>query len=440
MSVKNIQFPNGFRLVYEKSNSEIPLTSYHVFCNLGPGHETEKLKGASHFIEHMCFKGTKKIPESKEISLVYDKIGAYFNAFTEKRYTCYTVDCQSKYAFNCLNMLSDMVLNSIFDKKEYNKEHKVVIEENTDDLNDPLELAYNAINKELFDGSSFEKPIDHVDFHRKGHLKYEDVVDMYNHFYTQNNLILSVVSNLSLEQFQKFLPKTYFLKNSAQKNSISFNNLNFYVKPKSNISYVIEKKNGISNITLMIGFRVCGFHHEDKPILELLKVCLGKNMSGRLKYILREEKGLVYSAYIDDMYFEEIGGYTFVTQTDVKNLLGKNGVLNTVIDILRNLINKGITTEELRIVKGTIEGDNIIDLQTTSNRCLYNGETVLYNPEITSIIPYKHVYDKTFKHITKAQVDQVIKKYFTPENMSVCIVGQKVPSIQQIKNVCEKLF
>ena len=51
----------------------------------------------------------------------------------------------------------------------------------------------------------------------------------------------------------------------------------------------------------MVGFRVCGFHHEDKPVLELLSTCLGKNMSGRLKYILREEKGLVYSAYIDDL-------------------------------------------------------------------------------------------------------------------------------------------
>lgn len=440
MSVKDIQFPNGFRLIYEKSNSTVPLTSYYVFCNLGPGHESAKLKGASHLIEHMCFKGTKKIPEAKDISLVYDKIGAYFNAFTEKRYTCYTVDCQSKYAFNCLRILSDMIINSVFDKKEFTKEHEVVIEENNDDLNDPQELAFNAINKELFAGSSFEMPIDHVDFHKKGHLLYEDVVELYKHFYTPNNLMLSVVSNLSLEDFQKWLPRTYFLKNTKKRYSIPFNNLNFHVKPKTDISYVAQKKKGISNITLMVGFRVCGFHHEDKPILELLSTCLGKNMSGRLKYILREEKGLVYSAYIDDMYFEEIGGFTIVTQTETTQLLKKGGVLETIIDILKSLIKKGITKEELQTVKGTIEGDNILSLQSNSSRCLYNGENFLYNQDLKHVIPYSDVYDKVFKNITKNQVDKVINKYFTPENMSVCVVGEKIPNMQNIKKVCEKLF
>ena len=65
--MKVTQLSNGLTLIYEKSDNDLPITSIYAFCNLGPAHEPDDMKGISHFIEHMCFKGTRKNPTPKSI-------------------------------------------------------------------------------------------------------------------------------------------------------------------------------------------------------------------------------------------------------------------------------------------------------------------------------------------------------------------------------------
>jgi predicted Zn-dependent peptidase len=131
-------WPNGFRVIYEKSHVSVNDTHIQVFCDVGSAYETDNLRGASHFIEHMCFKGTHKVPTTKELMVNYDRIGAYFNAYTEKRYTCYVLRCDDEYIENSLVIMSEMILNSRFDKKEFVKEQRVVVEENIRDSDDPV--------------------------------------------------------------------------------------------------------------------------------------------------------------------------------------------------------------------------------------------------------------------------------------------------------------
>ena len=119
MTINKFIFPNGFRLIHEISKSNIPVSSIYAFVDIGSVYETENVRGGSHFIEHMCFKGTKQIKTSEQISIEYDKIGSYFNAFTEKRLTCYKVKTQDDYIEHCTVILSDIILNSTFSKKEF---------------------------------------------------------------------------------------------------------------------------------------------------------------------------------------------------------------------------------------------------------------------------------------------------------------------------------
>jgi len=93
MTIKIHTFPNGFRLIHEISKNKLPLTSIDAYCDLGSIYEKPNMRGVSHFIEHMCFKGTKKIPYSKDIFKQYDETGGYLNASTYKRYTIYTLKC-----------------------------------------------------------------------------------------------------------------------------------------------------------------------------------------------------------------------------------------------------------------------------------------------------------------------------------------------------------
>ena len=114
MSEKKVQihtFSNGFRLIYQhlvKSN----ISSVYTYCNVGSVLETDSVRGASHMIEHMCFQGTYHKPNSKDVFLEYDKIGAYLNAFTEKEYTAFKVNCDILYLEKCIDVLSDIMIHS----------------------------------------------------------------------------------------------------------------------------------------------------------------------------------------------------------------------------------------------------------------------------------------------------------------------------------------
>ena len=141
-------------------------------------------------------------------------------------------------------------------------------------------------------------------------------------------------------------------------------------------------------------------------------------MSGRLKYILREEKGLVYSCSIDTQFFEKFGCLLFVAQTEFKNVIISNtqGVLPILIQIIRSLIENGIKQTEIDIAKGNIQGEILLELQNCSNQALHNGESLLLN-EDNNIVSIKNIYNKYYKNIQKKHVNTVIKKYFLHENI-----------------------
>jgi predicted Zn-dependent peptidase len=153
-----------------------------VFCKVGSIYETNNLRGVSHFVEHMCFKGTQKIIQPNEIFANYDEIGAYINAYTEKEYTCYTLKCSDMFVENSINILSDMMLNSTFPKKEFIKEQKVIVEENIRSINNNEWFFFDKLNAIFYEGSSFAYPIDSIEYHPKDTtLKYKDVQQWYEY-------------------------------------------------------------------------------------------------------------------------------------------------------------------------------------------------------------------------------------------------------------------
>ena len=129
MVLQTYTFDNGFKIIYEKPKNKLPITTLQIVCDIGSVYETDGNRGSSHMIEHMVFKGTKNVKDRKFFFSEFDKFGAYINATTEKRYTYYTIKSDDKYTFKCINLISDMLLNSTFDYTEYVKEREVVIEE-----------------------------------------------------------------------------------------------------------------------------------------------------------------------------------------------------------------------------------------------------------------------------------------------------------------------
>lgn len=435
-------FHNGFRLIYEKPRNSISTSAIQLFCKVGSAMETDENRGISHFIEHMVFKGTKKMPQSKEISNTYDEIGAYFNATTEKAYTNYIVNCQDEYVKNCILVLGDMLMNSVFDRKEFEKEKKVVVEETIileDSNSDIISDIYDA---SVYKGSSYEYPIDVFSYHKPGSLDYDTAIQFYKTFYRPINMVLSVVSHISFSRFIDILNHSDFTKLRHNESFIHCPNPALSYLPQNEPQYIIKQRKGANTMHLIVGFRTCSQYSPDKYALNMLENILGGYMSARLFTVLREENGLTYTSYANSRYYSILGDFSIGAETDPAKLLvnkgvGK-GVLPLIMDIIADLQKNGVSKKELQTSKSNLKGSIAID-QSISGACFYNGSKLILYDDGTPVVSYYDRFDNYYKHITQRDINDVIQKYLKKMNMTVCILGEHVPSLKTIKSICNKI-
>src|SRR3989344_9511190 len=121
-----------------------------VLVKVGSRYEPLKLNGVSHFIEHLLFKGTKKRPKSLDISKELDGIGADYNAFTSKQHTGYYIKASKQHLALALEMLSDMLFNSLFEAKEIERERGVIVEEINMYEDNPLMFAEDLFEQTMY--------------------------------------------------------------------------------------------------------------------------------------------------------------------------------------------------------------------------------------------------------------------------------------------------
>jgi len=388
----------------------------------------------------MLFKGTKKIPSSKDISLEYDNVGAKFNAHTTKRYTYYDTKCQDDYVFHCLTILADMLFHSTFNKVEFEKEERVVIEESVKNLDDPFDQLFSNFEKKIYEGSPFEREIDAVEYHSR-RFDYASILAYYKKKYRPERMVLSIVSHFPYENIIDYLIHSEFVKKPAENAYIPFY-FPKIVSSSTEIHYLMMKKNGTNSTHLSVGFRTCYQFSEDKYVLDFLKYALSKTTSSRLWMLLREKNGLTYQSKILTDYNESSGYFTIYTSVETKYLIHnktKPGVLPLLIGMLKDLLENGIHEDEIRFMKKHLKRQLVLSLENNENSAIYNGKEMLLYGHPETIIPYREKYERIYRKITKTQIDVVIRRYFRPENMVVGILSEHLPTLNSVKTICEKM-
>lgn len=437
MTITTHIFPNGFRLIHEKVINH-SVSSINVFCDVGSIYESNKLRGASHFIEHMCFKGTKKVPIPRDIFLIYDKVGAYLNAYTEKGYTCYTVKCDSDYLENIIEMTSDMMLNSTFNKTEFNKEEQVVIEENIKKEDMPVNLMYQQLTEMIYKGSSYENVVDKLSYHETK-FDYDKVVEFYKSFYKPHRMVFSITTSCSFNEIKRYLATTDYVK---QAHPIMEIPREYAVIPcvnsQEDLRVKITEMKGYRTSHIGIAFRI---ETTDKYIINLLASIMSGPMSSRLFNLLREQNGLTYTSSVNTTYHKSHGDITIYAESDKNKVLkngSKLGVLPLLIGELNNLLNNGVTKKEVATAKQYTNGLLKISSENIDNLTGHNGEHYLIHPN-EDIIPFKKLYDKYYKNITDNDINKIIQKYIRPSLMSISIVGPKITNANNINAVIYSL-
>ncbi len=277
---------NGLTVISEKIES-VRSVSVGVWIKTGSRYEEMQNNGIAHFLEHMVFKGTKKRSALK-IAQSLESLGGSLNAFTGKEVTCYYAQSLDNHLKQAIDVLSDMLCNSLFQPKEIEKEKMVVIEEIKSVKDTPEDYIFDLFQEKLFPNCPLGSPILGTEVTVSGFNK--DMLTSYlNKFYSTKNIIISAAGNVEHDKLVKLVEQYFTLPQTE--NNLSTAKVNNAAMD----SFEIHQQ--INQAHLCMGNAGISFTSKMRYPLLILNTYLGGGMSSRLFQNLREKNGLAYSVY-----------------------------------------------------------------------------------------------------------------------------------------------
>ena len=362
---ERIVLDNGLQIVWERI-PYVRSVSFGVWVKTGSRNEEHYNNGISHFIEHMLFKGTEN-RSAKDIADIIDSIGGQINAFTGKECTCFytkTLDTDLEIA---VELLSDMLRNSIFSKKDIETERKVISEEINMYEDYPEDMVHDLLSEIVWSENSLSLPI-------LGTLQSLSGIDnnkfseYMNCFYNPNNCVISVAGNFENEKLM-FLIEKYF--GGWENNQIYSQEITSPIFKKD----ILCKRKETEQVHVCIGFD--GYKIGDHNIYSLLVLnnIVGGGMSSKLFQNIREEKGLVYSIYSYPTSYSDTGLFSIYAGVNPQNV---KEVLLNIDEEIERIYNFMLSDNEIQMAKNQLKGSYILGLESTSSRMNSIGRSQLF--------------------------------------------------------------
>lgn len=398
---------NGLKLVLEKL-PYVRSISFGVWVKNGSRNETKLTSGISHFIEHMLFKGTTH-RSAKDIANEMDTIGGHLNAYTSKDYTCYYTRTLDSHMDCALDILSDMILNPLFDENDIKKECNVIFEEIDMYEDSPEDLVNDLLQELVWKDMPLGSPILGT---KESISKFNSKIlkDYYYNNYTSQNTLLAIAGNFEIENIVNKV-ENYFGKWNTNKNYKSNIGISKYMP-----SSLIREKD-IEQVHICLGFPGLSIKSKDIFVLNIFNTLFGDGMSSRLFQSIREEKGLTYCIYSDMYNYIDDGMFTIYASVAPSQS-------KTVIDLIKNEINiikkTPFSLKEVNKAKEQIKSNYILGLENTSNRMSALGRAQLLLGYIETC---EYVIDK-INRVTVEEVFDISNKLFDTSKMSIAAVGK----------------
>lgn len=387
--------------------------SVGIWVKTGSRNENPENNGVSHFIEHMLFKGTAK-RTAAGIAECIDNIGGQLNAFTGKECTCFYTKTLDEHIDLAVDVLSDMLFNSLFSKKNVTLEKKVILEEIGMYEDSPEELVHDILSEAAWNGSSIGYPIlgTKKSLRRVGR---ESMLSYMSERYIPGNTVISVAGNFDEAALDGLLEE-YFGSWRRDAGKIDGN---YIAKFTPGIKI---KEKDTEQVHLCIGFE--GLEIGDERLYPLLAVnnIFGGGMSSRLFQKIREKKGLVYSIYSYPTSYLNGGLFTIYAGMKPERL---SEVIDLILEETLLLKRKGFTSRELEKSKEQLKGNYILGLESTSSIMNSIGKSEL-------LLGYADTREKILQkinHIDMDSVKDVINSIFDTDRKAISIVGNIRPDI-----------
>ncbi|MFC7392597.1 M16 family metallopeptidase [Scopulibacillus cellulosilyticus] len=394
---------NGVRIIMERIPS-VRSATIGIWIGTGSRHETEKNNGISHFIEHMLFKGTAT-RNAREIAEAFDQIGGQVNAFTSKEYTCFYAKVLDEHAEYAVNVLSDMLFHSIFDKTELEKERQVVCEEIKMYEDTPDDIVHDLLSEASFGSHPLGYPILGTETTLES-FKPDDLRAYMNEHYRPENIVISIAGNVE-ESIVSAVDKIF---SNYQVSGVE----NHYDAPVYQYEKLARQKD-TEQAHLCIGYKGLAIGDEQLYPLMVMNNVLGGSMSSRLFQEVREERGLAYSVFSYHTSYKDSGMLTIYSGTGANQI---DRLSSTIFSVLDDLIKNGLTEKELKNSKEQIKGNMMLSLESTSSRMSRNGKNELLLGRHRSLDEMV----KKINEVTLSDIHQLTKDLFT-EDFSCSVIS-----------------
>jgi predicted Zn-dependent peptidase len=407
--VRNIRrqvLPNGLTIITEQM-SHIRSASIGIWLQTGSRDEEPEWNGISHFIEHMVFKGTKH-RTAEEIARQVDSIGGNMDAFTAKECICFNVKVLDEHVPTALDILSDLVLNPVFDAADIARERGVILEEIKMDEDNPDYLVHEIFTQNFFKDHPLGKPILGTKETVK-RFEREPVVDAYAHRFAPGNIIVSAAGNLDHDRFVA-LVTGHFEQMKPRTNG--FHSLS----PKTAARIVLRNKKALEQVQLCLGVPSHPIAHEKRHAGYILNTLLGGGMSSRLFQNIRERQGLAYSIYSDLNPYRDTGCLAVYAGT---SLASAAKVVRSVVSEFHKLKTEPVPEEELRRSKDQLKGSLMLSLESSTARMSNLARQEMY---------FDRFYDldeliAKIEGVTVEDLHTLANQFFQTESVAVTALG-----------------
>ncbi|MBL7055626.1 insulinase family protein [Candidatus Woesearchaeota archaeon] len=399
--MKKYKLSNGITIIFEKNQSSS--VCVEVMVKTGSNDETAKEAGISHYLEHMLFEGTQKRANSREIANEIEKYGAEFNAYTTGDRTAYYIKIINKKFDKALEILSDMFLHSVFNEKIMEKEKKVILKEINMVTDDPRQHQWILLQQQLFSKHPAKNPTYGTKETVKN-VSRKMLLDYYKKNYCANNIVISVVGNVSGVNKKIF---KYFGALKKQKLS----RMKRPKEPSQRKSKRYFEKRDIQNSYMILGYKTVSRLNKESYVLDVINGILGRGQSGWMFNEIRNKRGLAYQVGIHAEHEKDCGFFTVYCGLDKSKIPEAKKLIFEQFDKLNRL-----TKTELAEAKNYVEGNSTLQMEDNFQK----ADSLAYWETIKDA----KISDKYIKNIRKVSLDdirKVSKKYLNDKYVLVSI-------------------
>ena len=403
--------PGGLRVVTESVPGARSAT-IGVWVGVGSVDETPRLAGASHFLEHLLFKGTRT-RTGYEIADAVDAVGGELNAFTSHEYTCYYARILAEQAKLAVDLVCDVVLDAVITADDVDTERQVILEEIAMRDDDPEDTLADAFAAAVFAGHPVAAPVI-GSAETITAMSRSQIAGYYRRRYAPPKMVVAIAGGVDHADVLRWVRSAFAGRLAADPSAgpsdfrVGVGRTRPLVRP-----VVVSRDTEQAHLTL--GMPSGDRNSPERSVLAVLSAALGGGMSSRLFRSIREERGLAYSCYAATAAYADVGAVSIYAGC-APNHLGE--VAKLIGQELVDVAERGLRPEELKRVQGQLCGSLALALEDSESRMSRIGKSLLVRSE------FRTVEDEfaAIRAVTAEQVGALARK-LVGTKLSAAVVG-----------------